>query len=97
MQRESGPLPPAEPPLSDKELEDMETLELELEEELSSFNAATGLFASRQRVDYARVRDGCLPLGLYPPPTTWPFCGEAKNPSCKGWERGDPAGEGFPS
>uniref|UniRef100_A0A8C0GHA7 Receptor protein-tyrosine kinase n=1 Tax=Chelonoidis abingdonii TaxID=106734 RepID=A0A8C0GHA7_CHEAB len=64
IKRESGPLPPAEPPLSDKELEDMETLELE--EELGPFNTASSLFASRQRVDYARVRDGCLPLGLYP-------------------------------
>uniref|UniRef100_A0A452IKJ0 receptor protein-tyrosine kinase n=1 Tax=Gopherus agassizii TaxID=38772 RepID=A0A452IKJ0_9SAUR len=50
----------------DKELEDMETLELE--EELGPFNTASSLFASRQRVDYARVRDGRLPLGLYPPP-----------------------------
>uniref|UniRef100_A0A8C4XZK2 Receptor protein-tyrosine kinase n=1 Tax=Gopherus evgoodei TaxID=1825980 RepID=A0A8C4XZK2_9SAUR len=47
IKRESGPLPPAEPPLSDKELEDMETLELE--EELGPFNTASSLFASRQR------------------------------------------------
>uniref|UniRef100_A0A674K8A0 receptor protein-tyrosine kinase n=1 Tax=Terrapene triunguis TaxID=2587831 RepID=A0A674K8A0_9SAUR len=61
IKRESGLLPPAEPPLSDKELEDMETLELE--EELGPFNTATGLFTSRQRVDYARVRDGRPPSG----------------------------------
>ncbi|CAM4602401.1 receptor tyrosine-protein kinase erbB-3 isoform X1 [Lepidochelys kempii] len=66
IKRESGPLPPAEPPLSDKELEDMETLELELEDELSSFNAATGLFASRQRVDYARSPNLSPPAGYIP-------------------------------
>ncbi|XP_074836214.1 receptor tyrosine-protein kinase erbB-3 [Carettochelys insculpta] len=58
IKRDSGTLSPTEPPLTDKELEDMEALELELEleleEELSSFNAATGHFASKQRAEYAR-------------------------------------------
>ncbi|XP_067385945.1 receptor tyrosine-protein kinase erbB-3 isoform X2 [Emydura macquarii macquarii] len=53
IKRESGPLPPTEPSLSDKELDDMETLELE--EELSSpFNTTASLCASWQRVDYPR-------------------------------------------
>ncbi|KAH1176079.1 hypothetical protein KIL84_020813 [Mauremys mutica] len=64
IKRESGPLPPAEPPLSDKELEDMETLELE--EELGPFNTASGLFASRQRVDYARSPNLSPPAGYIP-------------------------------
>ncbi|KAG6923421.1 erb-b2 receptor tyrosine kinase 3, partial [Chelydra serpentina] len=64
IKRESEPLPPTEPPLSDKELEDMETLELELEEE--PFNTAPGLFASRQRVDYARSPNLSPPTGYIP-------------------------------
>nr|XP_032641544.1 receptor tyrosine-protein kinase erbB-3 [Chelonoidis abingdonii] len=64
IKRESGPLPPAEPPLSDKELEDMETLELE--EELGPFNTASSLFASRQRVDYARSPNLSPPAGYIP-------------------------------
>lgn len=55
-------MPPAEPPtLSDKELDDMETLELEEEEELdASFGLNTGLYPPRPRGSCARVR----PLGI---------------------------------
>lgn len=68
IKRESGLLSPAEPPLTDKELEDMEELEMEmeLEEELSSFNTATGLFASKQQVDYARSPNLSPPAGYIP-------------------------------
>ncbi|KAJ7428934.1 hypothetical protein WISP_00423 [Willisornis vidua] len=63
-QQESGAVPPAEPPtLSDKELDDMETLELEEEEELDvSFGLTTGLYPQRPRGSCARVRPLCHPL-----------------------------------
>ncbi|GAB0201315.1 receptor tyrosine-protein kinase erbB-3 [Grus japonensis] len=56
IKQESGAVPPAEPPtLSDKELDDMETLELEEEEELdASFGLTTGLYPQRPRGSCAR-------------------------------------------
>lgn len=58
-QRESGTLPQVEPPtLSEKELDEMETLEMETEEELNN------LFASRQWIDSTRVREIPLPPTL---------------------------------
>uniref|UniRef100_A0A8C8SKU6 Receptor protein-tyrosine kinase n=1 Tax=Pelusios castaneus TaxID=367368 RepID=A0A8C8SKU6_9SAUR len=65
IKRESGPLPPTEPSLSDKELDDMEMLELE-EEMSSPFNVASNLCASRQRVDYARTPNLSPPAGYIP-------------------------------
>lgn len=64
-QQESGAVPPAEPPtLSDKELDDMETLELEEEEELdASFGLTTGLYPQRPRGSCTRVRPLCPPPG----------------------------------
>uniref|UniRef100_A0A8C3PKX5 Receptor protein-tyrosine kinase n=1 Tax=Calidris pygmaea TaxID=425635 RepID=A0A8C3PKX5_9CHAR len=59
IKQESGAAPPAEPPtLSDKELDDMETLELEEEEEEldASFGLTTGLYPPRPRGSCARVR-----------------------------------------
>ncbi|CAN0014445.1 unnamed protein product [Bubo scandiacus] len=62
--KESGAAPPAEPPtLSDKELDDMETLELEEEEEEldASFSLSTGLYPQRPRGSCARGGGGRPP------------------------------------
>uniref|UniRef100_A0A670HX76 Receptor protein-tyrosine kinase n=1 Tax=Podarcis muralis TaxID=64176 RepID=A0A670HX76_PODMU len=59
-QRESGPLPQVEPPtLTEKELDEMETLEVETELEEEELN---NLFASRQWIDSMRVRDLPFPF-----------------------------------
>ncbi|CAM9947244.1 unnamed protein product [Bubo scandiacus] len=63
--KESGAAPPAEPPtLSDKELDDMETLELEEEEEEldASFSLSTGLYPQRPRGSCARPPAGYIPM-----------------------------------
>uniref|UniRef100_A0A8U7NUC8 receptor protein-tyrosine kinase n=1 Tax=Corvus moneduloides TaxID=1196302 RepID=A0A8U7NUC8_CORMO len=50
IKQESGAAPPAEPPtLSDKELDEVETLELEEEEELEPFGLGPGLCPQRPR------------------------------------------------
>uniref|UniRef100_A0A8B9MVE8 Uncharacterized protein n=1 Tax=Accipiter nisus TaxID=211598 RepID=A0A8B9MVE8_9AVES len=68
-QQESGAVPPAEPPtLSDKELDDMETLELEEEEELdASFGLTTGLYPQRPRGSCTRSPSLLSPPAGYIP------------------------------
>ncbi|XP_051629486.1 receptor tyrosine-protein kinase erbB-3 isoform X4 [Manacus candei] len=67
--KESGAVPPAEPPtLSDKELDDMETLELDEEEELDvSFGPTTGLYPQRPRGSCARSPSLLSPPAGYIP------------------------------
>lgn len=62
LQRESGTLPLVEPPtLSEKELDEMETLEMETEMEEEELN---NLFSSRQWMDTTRVRDPSSPNSM---------------------------------
>ncbi|XP_049674775.1 receptor tyrosine-protein kinase erbB-3 isoform X1 [Accipiter gentilis] len=69
IKQESGAVPPAEPPtLSDKELDDMETLELEEEEELdASFGLTTGLYPQRPRGSCTRSPSLLSPPAGYIP------------------------------
>ncbi|XP_074709799.1 receptor tyrosine-protein kinase erbB-3 [Strix uralensis] len=70
IKQESGAAPPAEPPtLSDKELDDMETLELEEEEEEldASFGLSTGLYPQRPRGSCARSPSLLSPPAGYIP------------------------------
>lgn len=68
-QRESGTLSPVEPPsLSEKQLDEMETLEMESELEEEELN---NLFASRQWVDSTRVRRFPLTVVCDPAPHSY--------------------------
>ncbi|XP_037227175.1 LOW QUALITY PROTEIN: receptor tyrosine-protein kinase erbB-3 [Falco rusticolus] len=69
IKQESGTTPSAEPPtLSDKELDDMETLELEEEEELdASFGLTTGLYPQQPRGSCARSPSLLSPPAGYIP------------------------------
>ncbi|XP_029450598.1 receptor tyrosine-protein kinase erbB-3 [Rhinatrema bivittatum] len=71
----SGLLPGEQPALSEKELEEEETLELESELEEEELNISTSLFASQQKISYSRSQSLQSPSSGYIPMKQTPLSG----------------------